>query len=289
MTRFWCGANNSVEASNQYGLMHQFVRFIGIPPVIHNIYILLGAEIGIPGVLTFLGFSLFPAHQGVDPFKAETPPRHPAFLLGAMASGGFAYLAADLFGPGLEAGNRLSVLVAPRPGSAAHPSCEDTQRRRFQHRRVQMSNRELDLDIMRGIHRHGSLLPFDQYRFPGPASRWFQTSYFTLQLVMMPSFMFVSGIVYSLSDKRPDCLKAYLDLTLKRIKRLLIPFILFSTIIFLGKLVLQQFATLEKTVALRKIFEQIILTPKASAFGSYFWFIYVLLEYTWSVSISYTG
>ena len=96
------GLNNSVDASDDYGLMEQFVGHSGLPPVIHNIYLLIGAEVGIPGLLCFVSFTLFLLFKGLAQARKKMNSGEVSFFLASMASGGFAYLVADLFGPGLR-------------------------------------------------------------------------------------------------------------------------------------------------------------------------------------------
>ena len=97
------GLNNSVAASNDYDLMEQFVVHSGIPPVIHNIYLLIGAETGLPGLLAFATLVLFMLISALT--QARRRMDHGgdrAFFLAALVAGGFAYLVADMFGPGLR-------------------------------------------------------------------------------------------------------------------------------------------------------------------------------------------
>ncbi len=96
------GLNNSVQASEKYGMMEQFTTSVGLPPVIHNIYLLLAAEIGIPGLLAFV---LFGASVCIKGFLVARRFRYIpeiALPLMALAAGLLAYLLADLFGPGLR-------------------------------------------------------------------------------------------------------------------------------------------------------------------------------------------
>ncbi len=43
-----------MAASNDYNLMEQFVVHSGIPPVNPNILLLIGAEVGLPGLLAYV-------------------------------------------------------------------------------------------------------------------------------------------------------------------------------------------------------------------------------------------
>jgi fucose 4-O-acetylase-like acetyltransferase len=79
--------------------------------------------------------------------------------------------------------------------------------------------------------------------------RWFQLTYLVLNMIMMPAFMFVSGIVLALSTKTVRDFKEYVSLSLKRTERLLVPYILFALTVFAGKLLLQHFSGLEKPVS----------------------------------------
>lgn len=96
------GLNNSVDASDDYNLMEQFMAHSGIPPVIHNIYLLIGAEVGVVGLLAFVTLTLYLLIRGLALARKHLDGNEPAFLLAALAAGGFAYLTADMFGPGLR-------------------------------------------------------------------------------------------------------------------------------------------------------------------------------------------
>ena len=96
------GLNNSVDASNSYNLRKQFEIHLGIPPVIHNIYLLVGAEVGILGVLALVTFILCLLIQGLTLGQQRIDEGDIPFFLAALSAGGFAYLTADMFGPGLR-------------------------------------------------------------------------------------------------------------------------------------------------------------------------------------------
>ena len=138
--------------------------------------------------------------------------------------------------------------------------------------------REIDLDIVRGMiivmvaFYHSINTDFAR------VDHWFQVTYLVLSMIMMPTFMFVSGIVLALSSKPIYNFKDYLTLSLKRMERLLVPYLLLAIAVFTGKMLLQQFLNLEKTVAASDVLA-ILIAPKTSSFASYLWFIYILLEY----------
>lgn len=138
--------------------------------------------------------------------------------------------------------------------------------------------RETDLDIVRGMiivmvaFCHSVNTDF------ASADRWFQVTYLVFSMAMMPAFMFVSGIVLTLSTNPIRTFGDYVSLSLKRVKRLLVPYLLFALLVFSGKLLLQQFSGLEKPVTPGDLLT-ILIEPKASPFASYLWFIYVLLQY----------
>jgi O-antigen ligase len=96
------GLNNSVVASDNYNLRDQFMVFSGLPPVIHNIYLLIGAEVGVHGILALVTFILYLLIRGLAMARKHMGEGDIAFFLTALAVGGFAYLAADMFGPGLR-------------------------------------------------------------------------------------------------------------------------------------------------------------------------------------------
>ena len=138
--------------------------------------------------------------------------------------------------------------------------------------------RETDLDIARGViiimvaFCHSINTEFYS------VDRWFQLTYLVMNMIMMPAFMFVSGIVLALSTKPVHNFREYVLLSIKRIERLLVPYILFAFAVFAGKLLLQYFSGREKPVSPGDLLGSLI-EPKASPFGSYLWFIYVLLQY----------
>ena len=120
--------------------------------------------------------------------------------------------------------------------------------------------------------------------FP-PGTDLYQHIYaWTVIYFNIPSFFFYTGIIMAL--RRPVSTKTeYFDSLGKTLRRLGIPFLFFSTVIFLGKFLTQ--IRLGQTVMLNNLgdYSAIFLTPIISPFSSFLWFIYVYIMYVLTLPV----
>jgi peptidoglycan/LPS O-acetylase OafA/YrhL len=146
------------------------------------------------------------------------------------------------------------------------------------------AQRRLDLDIGRGlmmvllVFRHAVSTEFprqnDWYVLLYQVSHWFQ----------MPVFMFFSGIVMAVSFRKCNSLPEYARYLKQRFLRLIPAYLLFATIIFAGKMLLQQVVAVENPIKDLDDYLTIFISPRSSPFASYLWFLYVLFAYYMIVS-----
>jgi len=95
------GINNHSLGAEGLGRYEVYALAFGLPPVVHNIYLLIASEIGIPGLLAFLGV------MGTLLMRGFRRLRHPESWAGRMLNMGFlsgalGFLGADMFGPSLR-------------------------------------------------------------------------------------------------------------------------------------------------------------------------------------------
>lgn len=95
------GLNNAIVAGSDYGYFAVYELAAGLPPVVHNIYLLIASEIGIPGLLAFLAFLASVIGYAWRGIRAPGGGRLNILLCG-LAAGMWGYLAADMFGPSLR-------------------------------------------------------------------------------------------------------------------------------------------------------------------------------------------
>ncbi len=113
---------------------------------------------------------------------------------------------------------------------------------------------------------------------PPEGADWYLFIKSYIYMFHMPFFMFLSGAVFGLSYKEMYDLDAYKRFAYKKIKRLLPPFIIFGTVIFLGKIIASSFMHVDDVqYSAVNFFIDILIFPEKSSAGS-LWYIYVLLE-----------
>ncbi len=96
----------------------------------------------------------------------------------------------------------------------------------------------------------------------------------------MPFFMFLSGMIFYLTYNPIKSYKEYFSYVVKKTKRLLPAFVIFGSIIFMGKLILLQVAHVGNFSFPNIIdaYFKLFFKPTGS-FARSLWYIYVLLEY----------
>jgi fucose 4-O-acetylase-like acetyltransferase len=96
----------------------------------------------------------------------------------------------------------------------------------------------------------------------------------------MPFFMFISGMIFFYSFKKIDNSKDFLNFTLKKAERLLLPFFLMGILIYFGKAIASQIIHVNNlhSTSFLDSFITLLTSPMESISRS-LWFIYVLFEY----------
>ena len=95
------GILNSNVASRGTYLDRRYRQAVGLPPVIHNIYLLICAEIGIPGLAFFLGVVGLVLAAGWRSSIRIRDPIHAQIIIG-LTAGLCGFLVSEFFGPGLR-------------------------------------------------------------------------------------------------------------------------------------------------------------------------------------------
>lgn len=90
------GINYSTYGGRGFAYYDVYLAAFGLPPVVHNIYLLIAAEIGIPGAAAFVGFIILLLARAYARFAAMRDETT-ALLLAGAACGIIAYCVADLF------------------------------------------------------------------------------------------------------------------------------------------------------------------------------------------------
>lgn len=93
------GLNNAIVAGASYPIFQFFSRAFGYPPVVHNYFLLVTSEIGIPGLAAFLLFLLAVATR-LRWKQGNTAS--PLYLRLGLFAGLLGYLTADMFGYSLR-------------------------------------------------------------------------------------------------------------------------------------------------------------------------------------------
>ncbi len=118
----------------------------------------------------------------------------------------------------------------------------------------------------------------------GPDTLYVQEWYINIRSMIykfhMPLFMFLSGLMFYYTYTDFQNIREYKEYVIKKSKRIIPPFIIFSLIIFLGKLYSSSNLYVENMDLdnLAYTYFLLYLQPSESFIGSY-WYIYVLLEF----------
>lgn len=109
-------------------------------------------------------------------------------------------------------------------------------------------------------------------------NEWYEILKFFIYKFHMPFFMYLSGIIFAYTYKKVDSLKSYLIYLSKKTHKLLICYMLFGSLIYLGKSYLSRYMIVDDLPGTpSQEFFKLLITPSESAGGS-LWFIYVLVE-----------
>lgn len=95
------GAGNHSYGAEGYGRYAELAAVAGLPPMVHNIYLLIASDIGLPGALCFFVLPLAVMAYGIR--SCLRYPNHPLVaLVCACVSTIAVFLAGDAFGAGLR-------------------------------------------------------------------------------------------------------------------------------------------------------------------------------------------
>lgn len=128
-----------------------------------------------------------------------------------------------------------------------------------------MKERLVTWDIAKGLC---IILVVIGHYYPENAPEWYSAIHNFIYSFHMPVFLFISGFIYMATQKDVP----YGTFVMKKVKRLIIPYISTSVIIIALKLVSQSFLYVENPVTCMS-FTEILYKPAA---GYFLWFIWVL-------------
>ncbi len=95
------GVNNHTLVGREFSFFDYYEAAFGLPPVVHNVYLLIASEIGIPGLMAFLFFLFLLFRQSWRGLQADGDEVNALLLLG-FASGLMGYLVAEVWGASLR-------------------------------------------------------------------------------------------------------------------------------------------------------------------------------------------
>ncbi len=112
-----------------------------------------------------------------------------------------------------------------------------------------------------------------------PGAEWYLDFRALIYLFHMPLFMTLSGMALGLSWRHRHALGDVAELVGKRVKQLMVPFVVFGVLIVAGKLVASRWTTVDNPPAgFVEGLISIVMTPMASPSG-FLWYIQVLAVY----------
>ena len=95
------GINSYTTAGQEYNFFNYYKAAFNLPPVVHNIYLLIASEIGVPGLIAFLAFIFLLLRQALRGLKSDADPVLSILLVG-FAAGMLGYLVEELWGASLR-------------------------------------------------------------------------------------------------------------------------------------------------------------------------------------------
>ena len=91
----------------------------------------------------------------------------------------------------------------------------------------------------------------------------------------MPLFMFLSGLILAYSRKPISSAGDYLHYVLGKFKRLMPAYLLFSLVVFVGKLAMSKFMHVDNSATSLLSYFDVLINP-LNSYCAYLWYIYVL-------------
>ncbi len=95
------GINNHTFAGREFDGYAYYQAAFGLPPIVHNVYLLIASEIGLPGLMAFLFFLFLLFRQVRQGLLGNGNEAHVILLVG-LAAGLTGYLIAELWGSSLR-------------------------------------------------------------------------------------------------------------------------------------------------------------------------------------------
>jgi O-antigen ligase len=95
------GINNYTTVGKGFSFFYMYEAAFNLPPVVHNIYLLIASEIGLPGLLFFLWFVVLVFRQGLRGLRMLSDELTGLLLCG-FTSGLLGYLLSDMWAIGLR-------------------------------------------------------------------------------------------------------------------------------------------------------------------------------------------
>lgn len=136
-----------------------------------------------------------------------------------------------------------------------------------------------DIDIAKGIAIFLVVLGHVVARKPPEGNEWYTYLKLTIYKFHMPFFMFFSGAIFFKTYKSCNTFSEYSIYAIKKIKRLLPGFLIFSIGILIGKTLGEKFLYIDNpSEDFMQSLVYIFTQPLKSASSS-IWYIYVLLEF----------
>jgi len=139
-----------------------------------------------------------------------------------------------------------------------------------------MSKQRLsELDKLKGVAIFLVVVGHIVARQPPEGNEWYVRLKESIYLFHMSLFMFVSGLIVAYSRKPEKNLADYFEFVRRKFFRLMPAYLLFSLIVFLGKLTMGRVIHVDNGVESWVSYFEVITNPLGS-YCAYLWYIYVL-------------
>ena len=132
-----------------------------------------------------------------------------------------------------------------------------------------------DLDKLKGLAIFLVVLGHIVAREPPDGNGWYVTLKASIYLFHMPLFMFLSGLILAYSRKPMPSISAYGKYLKGKFLRLMPAYLLFSLVVFAGKLTMGKFVHIDNDVGSVFSYFDVLINPLGS-YCAYLWYIYVL-------------
>lgn len=147
-------------------------------------------------------------------------------------------------------------------------------------------NRLSDIDKLKGLAIFLVVLGHIVARQPPSGNEWYVTLKNTIYLFHMPLFMFLSGLILAYSRKPIESVAGYFAYVRGKFIRLMPAYLLFSLVVFAGKLVAGRFMHVDNSVTSWVAYFDVLTNPLGS-YCAYLWYIYVLFIFYALAPVAY--